>query len=350
MGRKIKVKDELLFKLIRDFLLVYLPVQRKVSPNTVKNYRMVLNQFISYLARKRNGTIAHVTSAMINRHSVSGFLEEGLHGKEPKISTRNNRLATIRSFLKYASALYPEYIPILSDIALIKTQKDDPFSKVDYMTEEAVTALLNEPDISTKIGLRDRFFMILLYDTGGRIQEVIDIRINDIRIGKVPSVLLHGKGQKNRVVPLMDRTIEHLKQYMKVFHPGTSCASNEYLFYSSYKDEHTKLCDDTIRIRMNHYAATARTKCSDVPERVHPHLWRHTRAMHLYQHGMDLTLVSQWLGHKNYTTTLIYAHADIEAKRNAIEKAMNGGTPTDRTEIMYTVKDESMIKKLYGLG
>ena len=107
------------------------------------------------------------------------------------------------------AALRPEYVSIMSDVAEIKTQKDDPFSKVDYMTEDAVKALLNEPDITTAIGMRDQFFMILLYDTGGRIQAIINIRINDLKIGKISSVLLHGKGQKDRIVPLMDRTVDH---------------------------------------------------------------------------------------------------------------------------------------------
>lgn len=347
MGRK--VKDETLFGLIKDFLLVYLPVQCKSSPNTINNYRIVLDQYINYIAQERGIAYLSVKTEMINRQSVDGYLKYLQEQKEIKPATRNNRLAAIKSFLKYASALKPEYISIMADVVVIKSQKDDPFSKIDYMTEDAVRALLREPDVTTSIGLRDQFFMILLYDTAGRIQEILDIRINDIKVGKTSSVLLHGKGQKDRIVPLMDRTIEHLHKYMSVFHPGKSYASTEYLFYTAKRNGHSKLCDDTIRARMNIYAERARKKCPEVPERVHPHLWRHTRAMHLYQHGMDLTLISQWLGHKNYTTTLVYAYADTEAKRKAIEKAMSDGTPTDGLNTYYSVKDEELIKKLYGL-
>ena len=107
-------------------------------------------------------------------------------------------------------------------------------------------------------------------------------------------------------------------------------------------------CDDLTRVRIQKYAELARENCPDVPERVHPHLWRHTRAMHLYQHGMDLTMISQWLGHKQVETTLIYAYADTEAKRKAIEKAM--GTGLAGTEsVNYTVSDEDMLRRLYGL-
>ena len=102
---------------------------------------------------------------------------------------------------------------------------------------------------------------------------------------------MHGKGQKDRIVPLMDRTVDHLKKYMSFFHPDKSYASADYLFYSEKRNGHTRICDDTIRVRMNIYTTSARKKCPEVPDRVHPHLWRHTRAMHLYQHGMDLTLI-----------------------------------------------------------
>lgn len=346
MGR---VKDETLFKLIKDFLTIYLPVQRKSSINTIKDYRITLNQFLEYLAKKKNISFTEVTAVMINQESVNDYLDELTVTKKYATSTRNNRLAAIKAFLSYASALRPEYISIMSDVASIKTQKDDPFSKVDYMSEDAIKALLNTPDTTTMIGQRDQFFMIILYDTGGRIQEIIDIKICDIRLGKTASVTLFGKGNKSRVVPLMEKTVEHLQRYMKIFHPKETYTSQNLLFYTIRNNEYHKLCDDTIRVRMNIYAELARTICPDVPDRVHPHLWRHSRAMHLYQHGMDLTLISQWLGHKNYITTLVYAYADTEAKRKAIEKAIANGEPTESVKENYTVKDEEMIKKLYGL-
>ena len=107
-------------------------------------------------------------------------------------------------------------------------------------------------------------------------------------------------------------------------------------------------CGGTARLRIQKYAELARETCPDVPERVHPHLWSHTRAMHLYQHGMDLTMISQWLGHKQVETMLIYAYADTEAKRKAIEKAMGAGL-ADAKSVNYTVSDEDMLRRLYGL-
>lgn len=214
------------------------------------------------------------------------------------------------------------------------------------MSEAAVKALLEAPDTSTKMGLRDQFLMI--YDTGARNQEALDVKICDLRIDKTPTVTLHGKGDKIRVVPLMKDTVKHLHNYMAVFHKGETWLSSEWLFYVERKGTRSAMCDDTARLRIQKYAELAREVCPDVPERVHPHLWRHTRAMHLSQHGMDLTLISQWLGHKQVETTLIYAYADTEAKRKAIEKAMGAEFP-DTEPVNYTVSDEETLKRLYGL-
>ena len=107
--------------------------------------------------------------------------------------------------------------------------------------------------------------------------------------------------------------------------------------------------DETVRVRLQKYADSAREKCPEIPQKVHPHLWRHTRAMHLYQHGMDLSLVSQWLGHVNLSTSLIYAYADTQHKRDAIEKAMGGEYSGIMDTILCTIDDDELLKKLYGM-
>lgn len=217
------------------------------------------------------------------------------------------------------------------------------------MSEEAVRILLAEPDITTRLGLRDRVMLIFFYDTGARIQEVLNVRICDLKLDSTPKVVLHGKGNKVRTVPLMKDTAQHLKHYMAVFHEGESAASSQTLFYTERKSVRKPVCDDTVRLMMQKYADSARAKCPDIPERVHPHLWRHTRAMHLYQHGMDLTLVSQWLGHANLETTLIYAYADTEHKRQAIARALGDSAAPGVDPANYTVTDEELLKRLYGL-
>ncbi len=343
-----RVKDETLFSLLRDFLIIYLPNQRKCSPNTVKAYRSVWNQFLKYLSEENRVRITEVSFEMISREAVNGYLAWLTEKKKAAVTTKNNRLAAVRAFIDYASACRPEYISLSSELAAIKIQKAVRFPKLDYMSEDAIAALLKVPDTRTREGLRDQVFMIFLYDTGARIQEVLNVRLCDLKLGKAPTVTLFGKGRKVRIVPLMEDTVEHLKNYLSVFHENEPIESREYLFYVIRKGIRTPVNDDTARIRLRKYVKPAKALCPDVPDNIHPHLWRHSRAMHLYQHGMDLTMVSQWLGHSNLETTEIYAYADTEAKRTAIEKAM--GSKTSETLVpKYTVSDEDLLRRLYGL-
>ena len=146
-----------------------------------------------------------------------------------------------------------------------------------------------------------------------------------MQLGRLPKVTLFGKGRKSRVVPLMDKTAQHLKKYLSLFHEIAAADDDAPLFYSVIHGNRQCLSARRVRYMLQKYGEQARQVCSEVPENVYPHLFRHSRAMHLYQEGMDLTLVSQWLGHSQLETTQIYAHADTEHKRKAIEAA----TPQD---------------------
>lgn len=149
----------------------------------------------------------------------------------------------------------------------------------------------------------------------------------------------------------MEKTVRHFKNYMEIFHPDADSFSKAPLFYVERKGRVGPMSDDNIRKFLNEYGAAARLICPDVPEKIYPHLWRHSRAMHLYQHGMDLTLVSQWLGHAHLETTLIYAHADTELKRKAIEKATSLQNPLKDAYCapQFDVNDDDVLKRLYGL-
>ena len=182
-------------------------------------------------------------------------------------------------------------------------------------------------------------------------QENLSLRLCDIQFGKVPKVTLFGKGRKKRMVPLMQKTVQYLKQYISRFHADRPKDADDYLFYSIIHEQTEKLTDRRIRYIIQEYGQKARVVCPEIPEHIHPHLFRHSRAMHLYQAGMDLTLVSQWLGHSNITTTLVYAHADTEQKRRAIEAATPPNSPLGKklNPTHFTLADEELLKKLTGL-
>ena len=344
-----KVKDAQLFMLIRNFLEIYLPTYRHAGENTVKSYRTGLNQYLDYVSSKKQISRFAVTGAMFSYDMVTEYLHWLSVDRKVSSATCNNRLAVIRAFISYASACKPEYIDLKSRLSQIKRKKNDQFGKVDYMSEAAVKALMDAPDVSTTAGLTDQFMMVMLYDTGARIQEILSLRLCDLKIDKTPTAIIHGKGGKTRIVPLMPETVKHLKKYLSVLHPDEHMHSESYLFFTRHKGQKVQMCDDTARYRIQRYAAAAKENCPDVPDNPHPHMWRHTRAMHLYQHGMDLERISQWLGHSQLETTLIYAHSDTEDKRKAIAAALGDGVTGQLNNAPYTVDDEEILRKLYGL-
>ena len=344
-----KVKDAQLFMLIRNFLEIYLPTYRHAGENTVKSYRTGLNQYLDYVSSKKQISRFAVTGAMFSYDMVTEYLHWLAVDRKVSSATCNNRLAVIRAFISYASACKPEYIDLKSRLSQIKGKKNDQFGKVDYMSEAAVKALMEAPDVSTTAGLTDQFMMVMLYDTGARIQEILSLRLCDLKIDKTPTAIIHGKGGKTRIVPLMPETVKHLKKYLSVLHPDEHMHSESYLFFTRHKGQKVQMCDDTARYRIQRYAAAAKENCPDVPDNPHPHMWRHTRAMHLYQHGMDLERISQWLGHSQLETTLIYAHSDTEDKRKAIAAALGDGVTGQLNNAPYTVDDEEILRKLYGL-
>lgn len=345
MGR---VKDEPLFQLLHDYLKKYLPDQKYASPNTVKAYRTALNQFFEYVVQEKSIPLSEITFPVLDYDMVNAYLDWLVSEKKCSLATRNHRLTCIRSFFAYAASRSTEYMAYQAALSKIPKQKAGKIP-VEYMSEEAVQTILKQPDTSTRQGIRDQFFMVLLYDTAARVQEMLDLKVCDIRPGKTPTATLLGKGSKVRTVPLMPETMEHFQNYLNVYHEGEGRYSTQPLFYIVQHGTRNPMSDDNVRKFLKKYGDLARKICPEVPENIHPHLWRHSRSMHLYQHGMDLTLLSQWLGHANLETTLIYAYADTEQKRRAIEKSMGrkvtGGIDIPR----FTVSDEDTIKRLYGL-
>ena len=344
-----KLKDPTLFSLVHDFFKVYLTKMTNRSSNTVYAYRESLEALLDFVKSEKGISLSQVTFEMVDRHMLTKFLDS-LEDRGCSIETRNHRLNRIRAFYKYAAKMEPTAVIHQNEILKVPLKSSKKSTIVEYMSEDAVKTILALPDTSTIKGLRDQFLMILLYDTGARIQELIGIRICDIRLGKAPTVTLHGKGGKTRVVPLMKSTVEHFKRYQEAFHSNANAYSDEFLFYVVRHNQRNKMYHDTARKLIQGYGDDAKKICPDVPDNVHPHLWRHTRAMHLYQNGVDLTLISQWLGHARYETTLIYAKADTEHKRRAIENANKHSPLVNKLNSnRYKVNNDEMIKKLYGL-
>ena len=336
------------FNLIRRYLLEYLPAQRQLSENTIKSYRHGLNLFISYLRDVMQIPINRIAFTDCKRDVVLGYLDWLCAERGCSDTTINQRLMVLRSFLKFAGETDCTYAAFGLDAASVPTRKVSG-RVVEFLSEQALKALLAQPDSRKRTEHRNQFFMILMYDTAARCGELLDLKLRDLRIDdKNPVAYLHGKGDKTRIVPLLPETVEHCRQYIKAFHGNPPHEKTEHVFYTTRYDKRTQMSADTVALFMKKYCATAIEECSDMPERLHPHMLRHTRAMHLYRQGMPLHLLSELLGHANYETTKIYAYADSEMKRLAVAKAdvLRDGMPPP--EPLWT-DDEEIILKLSGL-
>ena len=343
------VKDTILFSLVHDFFKIYLTKMRNRSTNTIYAYRESLEALFDFVKSERKINLSEITFEMIDRYMLTKFLDL-LEERGCSIETRNHRLNRIRAFYKYAAKMEPTAVIHQDEILKVPLKTSEKKEIVEYMSEDAIKAILAQPDSTIEKGLRDQFLMVLLYDSGARIQEIMNIRLRDIRLGKTPTVTLHGKGSKMRTAPIMQGTADQFRHYSKVFHPNENIYSDEYLFYVVRHGQNNRMHHDTARRFIHEYGIAARKQCSEVPDNVHPHLFRHSRAMHLYQHGVDLTLVSQWLGHSKLETTLIYARADTEQKRRAMENANKYGPLAEKFNAQrFKLSDDDMIKRLYGL-
>ena len=334
------------FKMIRSFVLEYLPKQRCYSENTVKSYKTALNLLVEYLRTEKCLTIQQINFTVFDREIILGFLDWLQTTRHCSASTRNHRLMVLRSFFEYAG------IMDCTQIAIHEEVKDVPIATeqgriVEYLSEDALKTLLEQPDIHKRNGLRDQFFMTLMYDTGARCGEILNMRVRDLRINtKNPTAFLLGKGSKPRIVPLLDKTVTHCKRYLRMYHADLS--PNDLLFYTVIHSKRNQMSADTVAAFMKKYAERAHVKCAEVPERIHSHQLRHTRAIHYYRDGMPLVLIAEQLGHASPETTKIYAYADSEMKRAAMEKADRNRNATPPPTPIWE-GDEDMILRLSGL-
>lgn len=342
-----KDKDNFL-KYLREYFTVYLPKQKNGSTHTLIACKQTWNLFLKYLKSSLSIKLEGLSFNDITIQNVVSFLNDMEVKKGWTASTRNQRLACIRSFFKYVSTIEPIYMTYFNELKTIPLKKEINKSHImEFMSTEAVKILLQQPDTNTKMGIRDLFFMVLMYDTAARDCEMLGMKFCDLN-AKEKTVYLMGKGSKPRLVPITDDTVKHFHRYASIYH--SSGNETQPMFYTVHRQEKTPMSDDNVARFIEKYSTKARTICSDIPLKVHPHMFRRSRAMHLYRSGMPLALLSEWLGHENPETTLIYAYADTEMKRKAIEKASGDSPMESKEEIPIWKDNEDMIGKLCGLN
>ena len=235
-------------------------------------------------------------------------------------STRNVRLAAFHSFCRYLQLEFPDYIHQAQQILAIPMKRTKKIS-VEYLTLDAMKFLLEKPDNSTKEGRRDMVLLSLLYESGARVQELADLKVGDIRTASPSIVKLTGKCEKTRIVPIMKPMAELLKQYLKENNLTEPYTFDYPLFCNRSKD---KLTRAGIAYIVKKYADEAIKESPELfPDKFSPHCFRHSKAVHLLQAGVNLVYIRDFLGHVDIQTTEIYARIDGEMKRKALEKSHN---------------------------
>lgn len=301
------------------FLSDYLPSQRNVSANTIKSYRDTFKQVLKYFNFELYIKPEHLTFDKIKAEKIKGFLLWLEKSRNVGVNTRNQRLAAIHSFFRYAQSEHPENIFECQRILGIPFKKREK-KTVEYLSQESLRYILEQPDITRKKGRRDLTLIATLYDTGARVQELIDLKTRDVRLTKPATITLVGKGNKRRSVPIMKKTRDLLENYMKENKLLENGKQDYPLFYNSNTCPFTR---PGITYILEKYLKQAKETHLDVffCDRLHPHMIRHTKAMHLLEAGVNLIYIRDLLGHVNVTTTEIYLRANMEIKRSVLESA-----------------------------
>lgn len=349
MSKKEKNASIEFFEYVRKYLTEFMPRHRNMGENTIQANRDALNLLLDYCTKHLGISLEKIeVKTFLNIGVITGFLEWLEEKRKCGNATINQRLSCIRSFFKYIAYEEVSYTSIYGRLLTIPQRKIDKNKTLEFMSEEALKTILSCPDTKLKIGLRDCFYMSLMYDSAARNSEMLSIRMKDVIDTKTtPYVFVNGKGRKKRSIPLMPKTMDIYQVYVQQFHRNYK--PDDFLFYVIHHGEKMKMSDDNVAKFISKYAKQAREICSKVPCKVHPHMFRRSRAMHLYRNGMPLPLLSEFLGHDDPETTLIYASADTEMKRKAIEKATTELNLDQENAVPVWKDDDEMIRRLYGL-
>ncbi|WP_094607794.1 Tyrosine recombinase XerD [Sporomusa silvacetica DSM 10669] len=299
------------------FLTNWLTKQRNASPKTIHSYRDTFKLLLKYYQEREDMSPERITMSTLTVDVIKDFLSWLETERKCSISTRNQRLAAIHSFFRYVQAEDPARLYHFQKVIAIPMKKAGK-PMVEHLTPEAMKLLLDQPDRNLPQGRRDLTLMSVLYDTGARVQELIDAKVEDVFLLPPPVIVLTGKGNKIRRVPLMKNTAFLLQNYLAENHLNSQHKRQYPLFTNR---QHYPLTKEGVAYIIGKYVNAARSQSSIIPQKVKPHMFRHSKAMHLLQAGVNLIYIRDFLGHVDVKTTEIYAQADTETKRKAIENA-----------------------------
>jgi integrase/recombinase XerD len=306
--------------MVQAFFAERLIRQLNVSPRTVESYRDTFRLLLRYAQQRLHRMPHSLTLEDVNASVVSGFLDYLEKERGNCIRSRDARLAAIHSFYKYVGRQRPDKLALAQEILALPNKR---FEKpiLTFLSKEEMSSVLAAPDISTWAGRRDSVMFSLLYNTGARVSELIQIRVEDVELGATaPCVKLHGKGRKQRTIPLWRETVLLLRSWIK----DEGLKTEQLLFCNRFNTQMTRAA---VAQRFALAVVKAREKCPQLRGRhITCHTTRHTTAMHMLQGGIDIAVISLWLGHESIETTMQYVEADLKMKERALKAVAPPGT------------------------
>jgi site-specific recombinase XerD len=325
---------------IRDYFTDHLPRLRGTSPHTIHSYRDSIVLLLRFLSRQRNKRVTTLDLIDLDPPGILAFLSHLEQERKNGVSTRNIRLSAIHAFFHFVAARNPEHLELAQRVLGIPFKRAQQRA-IDYLEYKEIDVILKAINRTTLLGMRDYALLATMFNTGGRVQEIADLRACDLQLTKPFQVRLYGKGRKERYCPLWSQTAAVLRTFCDRINVDLRSESRIFLNHRGYP---------ITRFGIRHILARClNLACETAPnlrkKRLHPHSIRHSTAVALLKSGVDLSTISHLLGHASPTTTNRYAKVDLEMKRQAIAKVK----PVPRQSRTPWSKDRTILDWLESL-
>lgn len=320
--------------LVQSFFTDYLPVQKGLRLGSIRSYRDTLRLFLCFVSGQSRDSIAKLTPDDLTLERVLAFLKHLEQARGNSVRTRNQRRAALNTFFAYLAVRVPEMLAVCQQVAAIPVKRT-PLPDTHYLERDEVTMLFRSLPQQGCLALRDRTLLLFLYNTGARVQEVADLRIEHLVLKPPAKVHLHGKGDKWRVCPLWDETVKHLEGLLA----QRSTSPSDPVFCAARARPLTRF--GIYKIVRRH--GTSLDTPGPKPRRVSPHLFRHTAACHLLESGVEVNVIRSWLGHVSLDTTNRYAELTLRAKAEALRVCEVGSSISAVSRARVAWKDDKTL-------
>jgi site-specific recombinase XerD len=297
-----------------SFFEDYLKLQKGLSQASIKSYRDVLLLFLHFVSDMTHHRISRLTLTDLTSERVIHFLKYLEEQRGNRISTRNQRLAAVHTFFEYVAGRVPELLIEAERVAAIPIKRTPP-PETHFLERDDIQAIFTSLPTGGRSALRNRTLLLFMYNTGARVQEVAELRVENLEFGPPARVRLHGKGDKWRVCPIWAETASLLK--MLLVERATAETPQRPVFVSSQGTALTRFGIYKIIRRLTQ--SLAKKKTDGKVMSISPHVLRHTTAVHLLEAGVEVNVIRSWLGHVSLDTTNRYAEINIRAKEKALE-------------------------------